>query len=153
MDKPTDIDELWDKYLRVLAEKENMRKQHAIELRRARQEGIDGAVREMLPIVDNLERGNASARKVSGKGGLKKIREGFDVVTRHAQSTLNSIGVNPFDCEHQPFDPSRMDAVAQIETDAMQPGQVVGESQRGYNIKDRLLRPAKVAVAVEKSNG
>lgn len=144
------IDELWDKYLRSEATIENMRKAHVKELKRAREEGADSALREMLPIVDSLEAGNQQAAQYRGRGGaVSNLKEGFAVVTKQARSTLDSLGVNPFDCEHQKFDPTRMDAIARLPTGEIEPGHVTGEIRRGYTIKDRLLRPAQVAVSVE----
>ena len=145
------MDELWDKYLRSEATVENMRKAHVKELKRAREEGVDSALREMLPIVDNLERGNLEAKKFNGRGGaVTKLQDGFAATARHAHTTLNNLGINPFDCEHQKFDPTRMDAIARLPTEEIEPGRVTGEIRRGYTIKDRLLRPAQVAVSVEK---
>ena len=144
------IDELWDKYLRAHATIDNMQKAHRKELTRAREEGVDSALREILPIVDSLDAGNRQAAQYRGRGGaVSNLKEGFNVVAKQARSTLDSLGVNPFDCEHQAFDPARMDAIAQLPTTELEPGRVTGEIRRGYTIKSRLLRPAQVAVSVE----
>jgi len=148
IEKPEDltVDQAWDMYLRALADLENLRKRTLIDVRQAREDGRNNALREVLPIVDNLERGYRESFQYRGRGGaVSNLKEGFEVVHRHAQSTLSQLGVNPFDCQHQPFDPLRMDAIArQPTTDPA--GMVFAEVERGYTINDQILRPAKVAV-------
>ena len=134
MQRPEDMtmDELWDKYLRVLAEKENMIKQHRIEVRDARRGGVDDTVREMLPIVDVIEDGSLQAQRFTGRGGaVSALQEDFAAISSHARNSLSRIGVNPFDtCERQ-FDPQIMDAVAQTPTEAHPPGRVMEQARRG----------------------
>lgn len=165
MERPEDIavDELWDKYLRALAEKENMIKQHRTEVLRAEERGAEEIIKKLLPIIDNLERGYNQAMGLSpesGRGALKRtqtaleqIRDGMALVTRQAHQTLSTIGVNPFDCQYQPFDPEKMDAISKQPSTEVKPGHVIGEIERGYTREDRILRPAKVAVAVALEGG
>jgi molecular chaperone GrpE len=142
------VDEAWDMYLRAQATIDNMTKQHLREVRAARETGREGVIREMLPIVDSLESGNRQAAQYRGRGGpISNLKEGFDVVTKQARSTLSSIGVNPFACQHEEFDPHRMDAISRQPTTELAPGHVFEELQCGYTIHDKILRPAKVAVS------
>lgn len=144
-----DAEQLWDKYLRSLAENENMRKRHLVELEKAREEGVSSAIREVLPIVDDLQRGNAVAQATKGRGSLVRLREGFSHVASKAQQTLKNIGVEEFETAEQDFDPNTMEAIARTPTLEVEPGKVIGVVEPGYLRKGKLLRAAKVAVAME----
>jgi molecular chaperone GrpE len=150
IERPKDltVEQAWDMYLRAQATIDNMTKQHLREVRAAREGGREGVIREMLPIMDSLETGNRQAAQYRGRGGpISNLKEGFDVVTKQARSTLSGIGVNPFACQYEEFDPHRMDAIARQPTTELEPGHVFEELQRGYTIHDKVLRPAKVAVS------
>jgi molecular chaperone GrpE len=136
--------ELKDKYLRAMAEADNTRKrirQQADETVRLQREGL---LRDMLAIVDNLERAVAAAR---GGGNGKPIVEGVEMVLRSMVDFLRGHGVTQLSAVGQPFDPLLHEAVDQVESDQHQPNTVVDEFVRGYQVGDRLLRPARVAVA------
>ena len=155
------VDQAWDMYLRAVSETantrsryidqiENMRKAHAKEILAARQGEKERAIRDMLPIVDSLEKGNAEAAQYRGRGtggAVNNLKAGFDVVTRQARSTLKGLSVNPFSTHHERFDPVRMEAIARQPTTELEAGHVVDESKRGYTIEDRVLRPAQVKVS------
>lgn len=158
MQRPKDmtIDELWDKYLRVLAEKENMIKQHRIEVRRAKEEAIASTARDVLPIMDVIEDGNRQAKRFRGRGGpVSALQDDFAAISSHARNSLSRIGINPFDSRDQPFDPERMEAVDRTPTKAHPPGRVMKQARQGYMLEDRILRPSQVAVSVfpEDDNG
>lgn len=148
---PKDLDkgDLWDKYLRSLADQENMRKRHGKALEEARESGMDTALREVLPIVDDLRRGSQAAQEARGRLPLGRVRKDWGVVASKAQQTLRNLGVEAFESSQQDFDPARMEAIAQIPTHELEAGKVTGEVERGYTRGQRLLRPAKVAVAVD----
>ena len=157
MERPKDmtIDELWDKYLRVLAERENMIKQHRIEVRNAKRSGVEDTVRDVLPIMDVIENGSRQAKRFRGRGGaVSALQDDFDAISSHARNSFSRIGVNPFAAQDQPFDPERMEAVERKPTAAHPPGRVMRESRRGYMLEDRVLRTAQVEVSVrlEESN-
>jgi molecular chaperone GrpE len=142
--KDKEIAELKDKYLRALAESENAR-------RRARQQSEENArrdreniLREFLPIVDNLERAVEAGR---GGGNGKSIVEGVEMVLASMLDFLKRNGVTPQSAVGQPFDPARHEAVDQVASDAHPPNTVVKEAHRGYQIGERVLRPARVVVA------
>jgi molecular chaperone GrpE len=148
-EKDREIAELKDKYLRALAENENARKrlrQQSDETVRLQRENF---LRELLPIVDNLERAVDAAR---GGGNGKPIVEGVEMVLRSLLDFLKAHGVTQLSSVGQPFDPQRHEAVDQIESSQYPPNTVVNEFHRGYQIGDRLLRPARVAVAKSVSN-
>jgi molecular chaperone GrpE len=142
--KEQEAAELKDKYLRSLAESENARKrirQQAEESARIQREGL---LRDLLSIIDNLERAVAAARD-GGNG--KPIVEGVEMVLRSMTDFLRSHGVTQLSALGQPFDPLLHEAVDSVETTQHQPNTVVDEFMRGYYIGDRLLRPARVAVS------
>jgi molecular chaperone GrpE len=143
-DKDKEIAELKDRYLRVLADSENTRKrirQQSEETVRLQRENF---LRELLPIVDNLERAVEAAR---GGGNGKSIVEGVEMVLRSILDFLKIHGVTQLTSVGQPFDPQLHEAVDQIESSQYLPNTVVNEFHRGYLIGDRMLRPARVAVA------
>jgi molecular chaperone GrpE len=145
--KDQEIAELKDRYLRSLAENENARKrlrQQSDETVRFQRENL---LRELLPVVDNLERAVDAAR---GGGNGKPIVEGVEMVLRSLLDFLKTHGVTQLTSVGQPFDPQRHEAVDQIESSQHPPNTVVNEFHRGYQIGDRLLRPARVAVARSK---
>jgi molecular chaperone GrpE len=147
-DKDRELAELKDKYLRALADSENARKrirQQADESIRLQRENL---LRDLLPIVDNLERAVDAAR---GGGNGKPIVEGVEMVLRSMLEFLKGHGVTPLGAVGQPFDPTRHEAVDHVESGEHAPNTVVDEFHRGYLIGDRVLRPARVSVAKEAS--
>ncbi len=144
-DKDKELAELKDKYLRVLADAENARK-------RIRQQSEDSVrlqrenfLRDLLPIVDNLERAVEAARAASGSD--QPIVEGVEMVLRALLDFLRTHGVTQVSAVGQQFDPQRHEAVDQVHSADHPPNTVVSEFHRGYLIGDRTLRPARVAVA------
>jgi molecular chaperone GrpE len=139
-----EIARLNDRLLRLAAEFENYKKRVArdrVELIRSANEGL---LLELLPVLDNLERALAAARKTDSTGALV---EGVDLVLRLFQGVLERAGVKPMDSVGQPFDPSMHQAVAVVEAPEAPDRTVLEEVQRGYWIHTRILRPAMVKVA------
>ena len=137
----------WDRYLRAAADLENTRKRVKRELEDAKFETKNKVLKEMLPVVDNLER----AIEHAGRGVEKNpIVEGVQLVLRQFATAFERLDVTPVDAMGQPFDPNLHEAISQIESD--QPaGTIVQVLQRGYRAGDRLLRPALVVVAKAKA--
>lgn len=143
-EKTRELAELNDKYLRALAESENIRKrarQQSEETVRLQRENL---IREILPIVDNLERALVAAR---GGGDSRAIVDGVEMVLRSLLDFLKGQGVSQLSAVGQPFDPNRHEAVDQVESAEHPPNTVVSEFHRGYLIGERTLRPARVSVA------
>ena len=143
-EKDQEIAELKDKYLRSLADSENARKrirQQSEESVRIQREAL---LRELLPIIDDLERAVDAA---SGGGNGKSIVEGVEMVLRSIHDLLRSQGVTQVSAIGQRFDPMRHEAVDQIESSTEEPNTIVREFNRGYLIGERVLRPARVTVA------
>src|ERR1700689_2395899 len=143
-EKNKEIAELKDKYLRTLADTENARKrvrQQSEESVRIQRESI---LRDLLPIIDNLERALAAAR--SGTEG-KTIVDGVEMTVRALVDFLRAQGVTPLQSCGQSFDPKRHEAVDHVASEKHPPNTVVDEFHRGYLIGERVLRPARVSVA------
>jgi molecular chaperone GrpE len=143
-EKDKEIAELKDKYLRTLAESENARKrirQQSEESVRIQRESI---LRDLLPIIDNLERALAAAR--NGTDG-KTIVDGVEMTVWALIDFLRAQGVTPIQSVGQSFDPNRHEAVDHVASAAHAPNTVVDEFHRGYLIGERVLRPARVSVA------
>lgn len=147
-EKERELAEFKDKYLRAIADTENMRKR----LRQQSEESIrlqrEKLLRELLPMVDNLERAVDAAR---GGGNGKPIVEGVEMVLRSLLDFLRGQGVTPQEAVGQPFDPQVHEAVDHVESPDHPPNTVISEFHRGYRIGERVLRPARVAVAKEPS--
>lgn len=149
-EKDREIGELKDKYLRALADAENSRKrmrQQSDESIRYQREAL---LRDLLPIVDNLERAVDAAR---GGGNGKSIVEGVEMVLGSLLDFLRVQGVTRVDAVGQPFDPRLHEAVDHVATAEHQPNTVIGEFHRGYVTGERVLRPARVAVAKAHDTG
>ncbi|HEY4241758.1 MAG TPA: nucleotide exchange factor GrpE [Kofleriaceae bacterium] len=139
----------WDRYLRSAADLENLRKRQKREVDEAKLEAKQRVLKEMLPVVDNLER--AIEHAGGGPNSEKHpIVEGVQLVLRQFQTAFERLDVVPVPAENQPFDPNLHEAISQQESDAA-PGTVVQVLQRGYKSGDRLLRPALVVVAKAKA--
>ena len=133
-----------DKLLRALADVENMRKRTKREIDDARFDTKQKMLKEMLPVVDNLERAIEHAGAEPNP-----IVEGVQLVLRQFTTAFERLDVNPIEAAGQPFDPNLHEAISQAESD-LPPGTVVQVLQRGYRSGDKLLRPALVVVAKAK---
>jgi molecular chaperone GrpE len=139
----------WDRALRAAADLENARKRQKREVDDAKLEVKTKVLKEILPVVDNLER----AVEHAGTGNeevLKPIVEGVQLVLRQFMTAFERLDVVPVDALGKPFDPNLHEAISQQESDAA-PGSVVQVLQKGYRSGDRLLRPALVVVAKPKA--
>lgn len=139
----------WDRYLRAAADLENTRKRQKRELEDAKFDTKNKVLKEMLPVVDNLERAIEHA-SVTEDPAVKAIFEGVQLVLRQFMTAFERLDVVPVEAMNQPFDPNLHEAISQQESD--QPaGTVIQVLQRGYRAGDRLLRPALVVVAKAKA--
>jgi len=139
--------EHYDKFLRLYAEFENYKKRVAREKAELVRYGNEELLRELLPVVDNLERALEHARQ---KGDPEAILEGIELVLAQFHQVLGRFGVSPIEAVGEQFDPERHEAVMEMESEEAPPGEVISEVQKGYMLNDRLLRPAKVVVAKAK---
>jgi molecular chaperone GrpE len=136
----------WDRLLRTTADLDNLRKRSRRELDDAKTEARTRVLREMLPVIDNLERAVEHAEGSSGSSATSVI-EGVKLVLRQFGQALERCDVAPVDAIGKPFDPNMHEAISQVESSEHAPGSVVQALQKGYTIGNRLLRPALVVVA------
>jgi molecular chaperone GrpE len=135
-------DEVKELLLRRQAEFDNFRKRSEKERSEYVQYAGMEIVREILPILDDFDR----ARKV--EGGSPEYTKGVELIYTHMCETLKKLGLEPIETAGQRFDPHLHQAVERVETKDSPDGTILGEFQRGYNFKGKLLRPSMVKVAV-----
>lgn len=135
----------YDIYLRERAENENFKRRMQREKSEALRFANEPIIRDLLPILDNLERALAHAQN-SGGGG-QALTDGVALVARSFLETLEKHGVSRVSAKGQPFDPTKHEAMAQAENAEVAPNTVVDEYAPAYVLHDRLLRPALVTVS------
>lgn len=134
----------YDRLLRATADLDNFRKRSRREVQDARVDARASALREILPVVDNLERALQHAETSAEPGG---VIDGVKLVLRQFAQALERCEVTPIEADGLAFDPNVHEAISQVETADQDPGTVVHVMQRGYRIGQRLLRPSMVVVA------
>lgn len=135
----------WDLYLRERADLENFRKRTQRDKEDLARFANEKFLRELLPVLDNLERAVDHARQ--DQGGGNGLLEGVEMTLNQFKRLLEKFGATPFESVGMPFDPSRHEAIGQLESSEQAPNTVVQEMQKGYLLNERLLRPAMVMVA------
>jgi molecular chaperone GrpE len=144
------VDELRDKFLRAVAEAENVRKRAEREVADTRSYAVAGFARDMIGVADNLARAldaiDADTR-AAAEGTFKALLEGVELTSRELQKALQKHGVRPLDPKGERFDPNFHQAMYEVPNTEVPSGTVVEVMQTGYAIGDRVLRPALVAVA------
>jgi molecular chaperone GrpE len=133
-----------ERFLRAAAELDNFRKRKEREVSDLRKYANQMLLRELLGVVDNLERALAASLENSEPEGL---REGVEMTLKELLKIFDQFNVTPIEAHEQPFDPNHHEAVMQEPNDAFPPNTVVKELQKGYMLRDRLLRPAMVVVS------
>jgi molecular chaperone GrpE len=142
--KEAEARENYDRFLRQAAELENFKKRMAREKEETIRYANEGLIKDLLPVLDNLERAIGHAK---GGGNGKPLVEGVEMVIRGFLDVLGKHGVTQISALGEPFDPERHEAIAQVESQENKPNTVVEEHHKGYYLLDRLLRPALVSVA------
>jgi molecular chaperone GrpE len=133
-------DALYDRLARLQAEFDNVRKRQVKENQDFRDYALSNAILILLPIVDSFD------RALQAPDG-KEFRKGVELINRQFHDALSKLGVEPISAAGQPFDPNLHQAIQTVESEDVPENHVVDEFQRGYKLKDRLLRPAMVTVA------
>ncbi len=142
------IAELTDRSLRLLAENQNLRKNHEKEKEDILKYGSFNFASQILSLTDNLDRAFAifkNNEKFKDKDFLE-ITNGIELIEKELNTTLEKNNINYIDCLNKKFDPNFHQALSEIESDK-EPGTIVQEIQKGYLIHDRLLRPSLVNIA------
>jgi len=133
-----------EKYLRLAAEFENYKRLAQRDQREQIKFGNEQLLKELLPVVDNLERAIKAAH--GNKGGAALV-QGVDLTLKQLTGSLSKFGVQAVDSAGAPFDPAAHQAVSQVPSDRVPHNHVVDEFQKGYRLHDRILRAAMVSVS------
>jgi molecular chaperone GrpE len=148
--KDEELKSLNNKYLRLAAEFDNYKRLAQRDQRDQIRFGNEQLLKELLPVVDNLERAIKAAKDGPAAGGLV---QGVDLTLKQLQGVLGKFGVQSIPTMGQPFDPSGHQAVATVSSTDVPDQHVVEEFQRGYRLHDRILRPAMVTVSSGTESG
>ena len=144
------IKDLEDKVTRTLAEMENQRRRFEKEKDDAFEYGGFAFARENLNLIDNLERAKQSLENdetLKNSEALKKTLEHLEIINKDLISIFKKNNIEPIDSVNKKLDPNIHQAMMEIENDQKEPGTIIQEIQKGFMMKDRLLRPALVGVA------
>jgi len=142
-----------EKLLRTMAEMENQRKKFEKEKEEAFEFGGFNFAAESLSLIDNIDRAIISFKNdesLKNNKDLNKIIDGIEIVKKDLVSIFKKNGVEQIECINKKFDPNFHQAMLEVENNTKEPGTVVQEIQKGYMMKDRLLRPSLVGVAKKR---
>ncbi len=138
-------DQLLDRLARLQAEFDNVRKREAKERQDARDYAVSNTVEPFLGVMDNFQ------LALKAPGSVEQLRSGVGLILKQMEDALRGLNVVPVEAEGAQFDPRIHEALGSIETKEFPDHQVVEEISRGYKIRDKLLRPALVKIAVNSS--
>ena len=142
--KEEEAKENYERFLRSCAEFENFKKRAARDREEFVKFSVEKMARELLPVLDNLERAVEHSKASQDYKGLV---EGVEMTVKQFLQCLDKFGVTPVTSVGERFDPTRHEAIMQVEEGDYDSDTVVGEHQKGYVLNDRLLRPSLVTVA------
>ncbi len=148
------IAELEDKLTRTFAEMENQRRRFEKEKEEAFEYGGYSFAKEALNLIDNLERSKQILEtddKLKGSEALNKSLEHLDIIKKDTISIFEKNSIKPIESLNKKLDPNFHQAMMEIEDDSKEPGTIIQEIQKGFTIKDRLLRPSLVGVSKKTS--
>ena len=146
-DVTRELEAVHDKYLRAVADFDNFRKRSRREQQEAVAFTTAAILREMLPVLDNLERAIAAAENAPNE---KVLLEGVELIRKQFISAMEKRGVQPIEAVGKQFDPLWHEAVGRAPTRDVEEGTVLEETEKGYSLGERIIRPAKVIVAVRE---
>ena len=147
--KEKELSPLEDKVTRALAEMENQRRRYEKEKEDAFEYGGFAFARENLNLIDNLERAKQSLENdeiLKNSEALKKTLEHLEIINKDLISIFKKNNIEPIDSINKKLDPNFHQAMLEVENDQKEPGTIIQEIQKGFMMKDRLLRPALVGV-------
>lgn len=143
-----EAEENWNKYLRSVAELENLRKRNARDVENARNYGIERLVGAILPVRDSLEAALSVADDADPAGiEVGTLIEGDRATLRLFDQALEDAGIAEIDPEGEPFDPECHEAISMLPSATAEPNSVLTVVQKGYSLNGRVVRPARVVVA------
>lgn len=151
-ERGAEIEAAQERHLRLQAEFENFRRRSLKEKQESLQYGPQNLVKDLLTSVDNLERAIEHSEQ-SADADLKSLLQGVVLVQRELLGTLANHGVSVVEASGQLFDPSVHEAMGQVPDTTVAPNTVIEVLQKGYQLRDRLLRPARVIVSASAAGG
>ncbi len=134
----------FDLYLRAQAEVENIKKRVRREKEDWYKYANETLIKEILPVLDNLEQAISHS---NNDGSIEALKEGVELTLKGLKDTLKKLGVEDVKAQDEAFDPCFHEAVSEIEDKSVKPGMVAHELQKGYTLNQRLIRPAMVVVS------
>jgi molecular chaperone GrpE len=143
----TEAEKNKENYLVASAEAENIRKRAQNEIAQARKFAIEKFAAELLSVRDSLELASATEINSDDADAVEKMREGLELTLKQLDSVFEKFEISAIDPKGEKFNPDHHQAMAMVETGDVEPNHVVEVMQKGYLLKDRLLRPAMVIVA------
>lgn len=134
-------DSLVDRVARLQAEFENARKRAVREQQEYRDFALSDAIKTLLPVVDSFDLALQSSTEKS------ELRSGIELINKQLHDALGKLGLKQIPAKGEPFDPRFHEAIEMVDTNEAEDQHIIDELQRGYKLKERLLRPAMVRVA------
>src|SRR5882724_1731328 len=134
-------DSLVDRLARLQAEFENARKRAVREQQEFREYALVDALKGLLPVVDSFDRAMQTSTEKS------ELRNGLELINKQLHDALTKLGMKAIPAKGEPFDPRFHEAIEMVDTNEVEDQHIIDELQRGYKLKDRLVRPAMVRVA------
>ena len=145
--KEKEAAENYDRYLRAAAELDNYRKRAARDKEDAIKYGNEKLIRDILPILDSLDRALQQASELSARNNFEAFQQGLELIHTQILGCLERHGVAKIAAKGEEFDPERHQALMQVETPEVESNRVIDEYESGYTLHGRLLRPSKVSVS------
>lgn len=140
-----ELTQLRDVALRAQADAQNIQRRAEMDVEKARKFALEGFAKELLPVVDNLERALESA--AGDDAQVKSIAEGVELTLKSLLDVLKRFKIEPVDPQGEPFDPQLHQAMSMVENPEVEPNTVIAVMQKGYTLNERLVRPAMVMVS------
>ena len=144
-DLKAQADDNWDKYVRALAELDNVRKRAQRDVDNVRKFALERFASDLLAVRDSLELGLTAG----DQNDAAAIHAGFEATLKLLASTMEQFGIREIDPQGEPFDPQLHEAITMQPSADLEPGSVLTVFQKGYTLNGRLLRPARVVVSAE----
>lgn len=144
-------EENWDKALRALSEVENIRKRSEREVENAHKYGVERLIKDLLPIIDSLEQTLQTTKETfKDQESIASLTQGIEMTYKMFLDVLKRCSVTPIDPVGLPFDPQKHEAMSMQVSESAMPGTVLTVYQKGYQLFDRVIRPARVIIASTK---
>lgn len=141
-------EEHWDRLLRTTADFENFKKRAARERQDAIKYANEALIEKLLTVLDNFEMAQAAVQ-TGAPDAVQSLQQGVVMIHQQLRNVLTGAGLEEVDASGKAFDPNLHEAVSQQETDAVPEGHVTQQLRKGYKLRERLLRPASVIVAIK----